>query len=297
MTTFPFHHDIRARLLQEFRNGRVVQSCVFVGPHGVCKLTLARWYAQALVCESPTKDKPCGSCAACRAVAAGAHPDVAVAARAEGQETVSIEAWRILQDRFTRTPLRAARSVMIVPDCERLSRAAQHACLKTLEEPRPASVLLLTASSPALLLATMRSRLTQIRLRPVPSPVLQQALEEADAALTPQDADALVRYARGIPGALLHEGRIDAGCALRAAHQERIAALRGAPLWRVQKALREMIGKESAHASVEVIAGACMLDRACGIAERRLLALLSRALTRAVNKDLAIDTLSIALAH
>ena len=57
--------------------------------------------------------------------------------------------------------------VVIIEDAHTLSGEAQNALLKTLEEPPRDTVIILTATSPSQLLATIASRIKPINLRPV----------------------------------------------------------------------------------------------------------------------------------
>lgn len=79
--------------------------------------------------------------------------------------TITVEIIRRLYEQ-TRTKQTSAR-VVIIDDAERMSRSAQSAFLKLLEEPGLHVRFILTSHAPHLLLATVRSRLQQFVVQPV----------------------------------------------------------------------------------------------------------------------------------
>lgn len=90
---------------------------------------------------------------------------------------------RTLRKLGSTRPAMGPRQVFIVADAELLvpqeaSHEAANALLKLLEEPPPATTLILTATEPDALIPTIRSRLLPVRLRPFPEPEVRAFLEE-----------------------------------------------------------------------------------------------------------------------
>jgi DNA polymerase III subunit delta' len=154
-------------LAQAVRTGRVSHAYLFVGPEQIGKATLAKAFAQALVCErasGPAGDgAPCGECRACRRVAEGRYPDVQIIAAEKN--FIQIDQIRTLQLDAAVAPLEGKRKVFIVQEIERATPAAANALLKTLEEPPPNVVLVLTSNRRDMVLPTVLSRCQILGLR------------------------------------------------------------------------------------------------------------------------------------
>src|ERR1043165_2423681 len=76
ITPLAGHAKLRERLAEAISADRLPRLMLLVGPPGVGKQRLGLWLAQRLVCTSPGKIEPCGSCPSCRQVLDLAYPDV-----------------------------------------------------------------------------------------------------------------------------------------------------------------------------------------------------------------------------
>ena len=106
--------------------------------------------------------RPCGSCDACRQVAAGSSMDV-VHVQMSGKTAYRTEDANAFCSRLDMGAY-GRHLVGIIDDADSLSETVQNKLLKTLEEPRPDVVLLLGTSNPDHLLSTVRSRCSNVRL-------------------------------------------------------------------------------------------------------------------------------------
>ena len=127
----------------------------------------------------------CGACISCLQAASGAHPDIRVvdtefqAALLDETESANlkIDTIRELSRWAQQKPMLSPWKIFIVRDAEALMPAAQNALLKTLEEPPPGTMVILTVSRKTSLLATILSRSCIIEFGPLPSEALRTILE------------------------------------------------------------------------------------------------------------------------
>lgn len=167
--------------------GQVGHAYLFAGPEGVGRRTLARTFAQALVCQADLSARPCGRCSACRRATRDIHPDVvsvslelqsANETRESKNTRISIETIRELRSSLSLRPLEANWRVAILEDVDLFSLAAYDALLKTLEEPPPFVVLLLIATELDSVPETIRSRCRPVTLEPLSRADVVAALTE-----------------------------------------------------------------------------------------------------------------------
>ncbi len=160
-------HERAKRLLRRaVQHQRLAHAYLFRGPEGVGKkraaLTLAAW----LHCRDPQPDDACGRCPSCRKIAAHTHPDCTLI-DPEGTTPIKIDQIRDLQKELAFPPNEARVRVAILVDIGRLGVAAANSLLKTLEEPPPEVLLVLTATEDAPLLDTIVSRCQVVPFAPL----------------------------------------------------------------------------------------------------------------------------------
>ena len=154
--------------------------------------------AQALNCLEPVTAEfeidACGTCASCRRIERGVHPDV-ITIEAGDTGSIKVDQVREVIDRAGYRPFEGRRRAVIVDEADAMVPAAQNALLKTLEEPPSASVFILVSSIPDALLATVLSRCSRLRFGVLAPAEVADALmrdhgyAEADARAAAADAD------------------------------------------------------------------------------------------------------------
>ncbi len=133
-----------------------------------------------------------------------------------GLASHGIASVRLLLRRLALRPALARRRVFIIGDAERLvpqagTDAGANALLKTLEEPPPDTVFVLTAAEPDALLPTIRSRVVRVRMARLADSIVA-AFAQRELGVSSQRALAQrVGMAEGRIGRLLAEGGQAAG--------------------------------------------------------------------------------------
>ncbi len=161
------------------------ESFIFSGPEDVGKVTAALRFAETLLCETGGGE-PCGSCHSCKKFSRGAekgssegadfHSDLHFIGRQEGKKNISIEQIRELIRKLSLSSFLNSYKIGIIKEAENLSEEAANALLKTLEEPRPGVIIILTVSDPDRLPKTILSRAQILQFRPVKADIIYDYL-------------------------------------------------------------------------------------------------------------------------
>lgn len=113
---------------------RIPHACLFSGPRGIGKTTMARIFAKALDCEKGPTPDPCNECEICKSIWTGDDIDVL---EIDGASNNSVDDVRDLREKAQFTTARARYKIYIIDEVHMLSKSAFNALLKTLEEPPP----------------------------------------------------------------------------------------------------------------------------------------------------------------
>lgn len=188
---------IVAALRNSIINGREGQAYLFSGPRGTGKTTTARILAKVLNCTNLVDGEPCCECESCVAVEKGTSYDVH---ELDAASNNGVDAMRDLIERANLgTPGR--HRVYILDEVHMLSKGAEAALLKTLEEPPPHVVFVLATTDPQKVSDTIISRCQPLQFHLLPMDVLEDHVRwlAGDAGIDLDDAtlDSVLRQGRG----------------------------------------------------------------------------------------------------
>ncbi len=193
---------------------------LLAGPSGLGQYELALALARAWLCDHPTPQGACGTCASCHAIDVHAHADLCVlmpetvlldmgwplgekaqseidSKKRKPSKEIRVEAMRDTVEFAQRTSARSRGKAVLVFPAERMNVFTANALLKTLEEPAGDVKFVLATDAAHLLLPTIRSRcLGHTMVWPDPAAALRWLQSQGVPA--PQ-ANVLLRAAGGRP--------------------------------------------------------------------------------------------------
>jgi DNA polymerase-3 subunit gamma/tau len=178
-------------------NGREGQAYLFSGPRGTGKTSTARILAKVLNCVAPVDGEPCCECDSCKAVELGTSYDVLELDAASNNGVQEIR--DIIETAALTSPGR--HRVFILDEVHMLSRAAEAALLKTLEEPPDQVVFVLATTDPQKVSETIRSRVQHLQFHLLPVAELKKyvkfVIKEAELTVDNDLIDLVLRQGGG----------------------------------------------------------------------------------------------------
>lgn len=216
------HVPARRLLAGQLASGRLAHAYLFVGEHWLGKTTLARALARAVLPEVPLNR----------------HPDYWEDDR---PGNLRIDEVRLLPDRqpeehqqslqafLALKPAVGSHRVAVIANVGRLSEPVQAILLKTLEEPHPNRVVVLTTPSlsPFVVLPTVVSRCQRVAFHSVPTAEVAAWLRSR--GVPNARAEELAALSRGRPGWALRAAQDPQLAEQGRLWAERLAGLFGAP--------------------------------------------------------------------
>lgn len=163
------NEQIKEHFLHAISSGKISHCYVLSGEDGIGKMTAAKAFAQTLLCEAQSENRPCGVCHSCTQFLSGNHPDVIFPGH-EKPTVIGVDDVReqIVGD-IQIKPYKSQYKIYILDEAQKLSVQAQNALLKTIEEPPAYGIILLLTTNAASMLETIRSRSIILNMKPVAS--------------------------------------------------------------------------------------------------------------------------------
>lgn len=189
-----------AQLHADFVHHTFVHAYLLCGPRGTGKKSVACLCAMAAMCRGEGS-RPCGVCGPCRRVLSDTHPDLHTIVPEKGRQTIGVNVLREVLAQVATRSFEDTTKVLVFPEAEKMTAAAQNCLLKTLEEPPQDTVFFLITDQPGAMLPTIVSRCRVIRFHPLS----EQDCEKRLIALgqSPLDARRRARMAEGCVGQAL----------------------------------------------------------------------------------------------
>ena len=180
--------DFFKKLIQ---GGCLSHAYLLSGDRGCGKKTVCNYVTHMIMCSSKTA---CMQCNGCMTVSSGANPDVT---RISNEDKASIGVDKIremIRDVYVR-PIISDKKVIIIENAHLLTKGAQNALLKVIEEPPEYAVFFLLCDSKSGILPTIISRVNTVSIPPLGVNYLKKIVPEA--------SDFLYHYCQGNPGRLM----------------------------------------------------------------------------------------------
>ncbi len=216
------HQRALAQLKRDFESERLAHAYLFVGEAHLGKWEIATEFAQQLLPEAPLTR----------------HPDYWFDDRTKLLKLKEIKLDPTDPPEYHQTtfqtflnlkPAVAMRRVAMIKNVGRVQDQTQAVLLKTLEEPHPGRVIILTTPSlnPFVVLPTVVSRCRRVFFHPVPAPEIAKLLR--DHGVEDDRASLLADLSGGRPGWALRRARDEKVIELHHAWTRRLEEIFGAP--------------------------------------------------------------------
>lgn len=115
----------------------------------------AMTFAKTLICENQSA---CNNCNACKQFDSASHPDVSLL----NSNNYKVEDANNIMLKLSSKPISANKKVFVILDFDNMNETAQNKLLKSLEEPNPSTVFILTTTKTDKILPTILSRLNKM---------------------------------------------------------------------------------------------------------------------------------------
>jgi len=204
---FVGHTDALREVRDSFASERMPHAWLIAGIEGIGKAALAKHIAQYVLANGTGElGKPNPEEHVAKLVDAETHPDLLIIRRPVDEKTgsqkavIPVEEILKVATFFQMTAAHNGWRVVIIDEAHTLNRFGQNAILKIVEEPPPRALILLTVTTPGVLLPTIRSRTRLLRLSPLEANDMRALLGTTAPQASPEDINAVIELSGGSVG-------------------------------------------------------------------------------------------------
>lgn len=252
------HAEALRQIAEAFASARMHHAWMISGIEGIGKTTLAYHIAHhALSGGSNQAGNIDLNHRVAKLITAEAHPDMLVVRRAADEKTGELRSVIVVEDALKiasflhKTSTHGGWRVVIIDEAHHLNRFGMNAILKILEEPPPRTLILITVTTPGVLLPTIRSRCRILQLSPLNSECMLKLLMRHKPDLKEHDVTQLIELSGGSIGFALKIIQTET----LPLYSEMLDIIKNIPKFDVSRLhkLAEQVGKKSDADSFDVL--------------------------------------------
>ncbi|MBR6779112.1 MAG: hypothetical protein IKM43_03100 [Clostridia bacterium] len=111
--------------------------------------------AKSFVCKN---NNACNNCSFCSQFNSNSHPDVTII----DKDSIKVEDANFIINKLNTTPISSDKKIIVILNADRMNETAQNKLLKSLEEPNPSTLFILTTTIMDKILPTILSRVNKM---------------------------------------------------------------------------------------------------------------------------------------
>ncbi len=210
------NNQISEYLKKSLINNRVGGTYIFCGPDNLGKTTVARYFAQIVLCAKAKVQEndlyPCDTCSSCKKFIfdnniskssgqknmSDVHGDFHILKKEKDRKDISVEQVRDFIRILSLSSFNGRYKVGIIKHADKLNQSGANALLKTLEEPKKDTIIILIVQDVESLPATIVSRSQILHFRPVKAEIIYEYLVDVYGVQREKARD-LSRLCQGRP--------------------------------------------------------------------------------------------------
>jgi len=159
------------------KSNNIPHAMLFSGPKKIGKKKIAIEFIKSIFCTGSKEGWGfCSACYSCRNIESNSIPDFSLIELQEDSKEIKIEQIKDLQNKFSLTSFGGGFKAGIIDDAHLMNAHAQNSFLKTLEEPKGKTIIILITDRPDSLLPTIFSRVQNFKFSVLPKGDIEKYL-------------------------------------------------------------------------------------------------------------------------